>query len=722
MRAKLFFTVIVLFATMSLYAQKYKDIFPQIISADQDNSFEILNSFLINNLDHPNANLRVALIYTERYKATDVLRNHERAIALAEQAKTKLFKSKIVLNEKDVKKNSEYYFGLANDGGAPVYSELSNLIIREEQMVAEFLEKAPVIFTQFTNSVEKYDQAVKSFAEIVGFYGSLKELYLLYDDSLKQQLAFLKENYDSTKVYFDNYLQLRQEYKLNAVSQTYSENTINVYRLDGLVTQINFLEPKIVLWNYASWADSVNSVISETIDGLREDLYDNEKKLRLGVEEANKTINTDSFKVVHTDKALVFNLLKYDYKNAIVPLLLYYEFKQQFIIDLKRKSYFDTASISIDRRLAYYSDMMYDSKLGDSIITQFESRFNPQQLLRHKAFIEDVFGDADTMKDYMDEQKEENNKVFLDQVANIKAGVLSIGSQDSIAGIVKFRKVSIPAYIIDDKLSELPAGQIKTQYLLSSADESLYIAGLQVTDKKNLNQEIALAKLSPELKPLWVKNIDLEIDSAGVDANHWLGDVILTSEGVALIIRSVSLDSSKVMNTLIHFTEDGQIKFIKKLKTELYPREINFIEANNMFVITFFGQQKMMDPQINSDLSVLTVNGLGQDIWQYDYSFKGDYVNMINTNNGFLIGGNYSLIKNKAGRTFSKSSGNNAYVLSLSSIGALNDIKCLTSDSDYLINTFYKVNENNINLIGTKGEQIIINADLKEIYSSVMMK
>ena len=394
MRTKIIFTTIIMFGAMSLFAQKYKDIFPQIISANSENSFEILNSYLQNNLDHPNANLRVALIYADRYKSTDALREYEKAIALAEQAKIKLFKARLVLTEKEVKKNEEYYFGLSNVSGAPVYSELTNLIISEEQQVAEFLQKAPVIFSQFISSVEKYDQAVKTFAGIVGSYASLKELYLLYDDSLKQQLTTLKGDYDSTKVYFDNYLKSRNEYKLNAISQTYSENTINVYRLDGLVTQINFLQPKIALWNYSSWVDSVNLVISETIDGLRKDLYDNEKKLRIGVEEASKTNKPDSFNVIHADKALVFNLLKYDYKNAIVPLLHYYEFKQQFIIDQKRQTYFDTASISTDRRLAYYSDMMYDSKLGDSIITQFESRFSPQQLLRHKVFVDEDNSEA----------------------------------------------------------------------------------------------------------------------------------------------------------------------------------------------------------------------------------------------------------------------------------------------------------------------------------------
>ena len=722
MKIKIFFSTILMFASMSLFAQKYKDIFPQIITADEENAFEILNEFLQTNLDHPNANFRIALIYSERFKATDALKEYDKAIALAEQAKTKFFKSKIVVTDKEFKKNDEYYIGLVNDGGVPTFADIQNVIKSEEEQLDAFRIKAPEIFTQFTHSVEKYDQAVKAFASIVGSYGSLKELYLLYDDSLEQELLRLKNNYDSAKIYFDNYLALRKDYRLNAISQTYSEVPINVYRLDGLVTQINFLQPEITLWDYSTWADSVNIVINETINGLRKDLYDNEQKLRLGVEEAKNTNEPDSFKVIQANKALVFNLLKYDYKNAIVPLLSYYEFKQQFLINQKRQIYFDTASITTDRKLAYYNDMMYDAILGDSIIVQFESRFNPEQLQRHKVFVDEVFGDVETMKKYMVDEKKENDKIFHNQVTNIKDGILAKDANDSIAGIIKYRRIGIPAYKIKEELSQLPAGQIKTQYLLPSADANLYVAGLQITDKKILNQEIALAKLSPDMKPLWVKNIDIEIDSAGVDANHWLGDVILTSEGVGLVIHSVALDSSKVINTLIHVTEAGQIKFSKRLDTELYPREISFIEANNMFVITFFGEEKVMDTQSDSNLTLLTVNGLGQDIWQYDYSFKGDYVDMINTNDGFIIVGNYSVIKDKSGRTFSNSSGKNAYVISLSSLGAIKDIKCFASNTNYTINTLYKVNENNINLIGTNREQIIINAGLKEIYSSVTMK
>ena len=721
MKYKFILLSVVIFSSLSVSAQKFKDVFPQIITADEDKSFEILTAYLANNLDHPNTNLRLALIYVHRYKETDVLKEYEKALALAEQAKSKLLKAKLLVTEKEFKKHSDYYLSVIEPGNIPTFNDITNLITNESKAVEDFLSYTPLIYRSFTKSVESYDQAVKTFANIVGKYASLKELYLLYDEDLENQLAFLKHKYDSTIVFFDNFLQRRAEYKINAVQQTYSQHPINIYRMDGLVTQINFLQPTIKLWNYSSWVDSVNTVIKTSIKSLRTDLVANETKLTKAVSAINASANPENMEVVYADKALIFNLMKYDYKNAIVPVINYQEFDQQFLKDQKRQVYFDTANITIDRKLAYYNDMMYKAKQGDSIITEFENRYSPQQLARHKAFINSAFGGAEKMKAYMMRQKEMDNEIYLKQIANIKQGILNIKPVDSLGGIVRFKKIKIPAYIVKDTLTP-PINQIKTQYLLKSADESIYVAGRQITSTKSDNYKIGLAKLSADLKPLWVKNIDIEIDSAGVDANNWLGDIKLTSEGVALVVRSTALSGDTVINTLLHITDAGEIKFAQRLTTNIYPRALTFVEASGMFVITFMGDKEIMDVNSSTQMEVMAVNGLGEEIWQYTNSFSGDYQQIITTQNNILIAGNFTRIKNKAGRTCNVSNGSNAYVTALSYTGSLQDIKCLASDTPYRINKVYKVSDKNINLLGTKGEHVIINSRLENIYSSIVFK
>jgi hypothetical protein len=83
----------------------------------------------------------------------------------------------------------------------------------------------------------------------------------------------------------------------------------------GLHQHFLHLQPEIQLWDYASWVDTVKAVVNENISSLRETLVKNDLKLKSALEEVKKIANPDSFKVVATDKSLVFNLMKYDYKK-----------------------------------------------------------------------------------------------------------------------------------------------------------------------------------------------------------------------------------------------------------------------------------------------------------------------------------------------------------------------------------------------------------------------
>ncbi|MEN8248027.1 MAG: hypothetical protein ABFS32_03790 [Bacteroidota bacterium] len=719
MRIKILLLIIPLFVSVSALGQKYRDVFPRIVAADDENAFELLNAYLEKELDHPNANLRMAIIYVNRYKEVDVLREQEKALALAGQARNYLTKSKVLITDREIKRNEAYYTSLFDPGVAPGFTQLVEYIDSESIVVNEFIEKLPPLYKSFTSSVEKYDEAVKNFAEIVGTYKSLKELYLLYDKNLAVKLLELKSNYDSTKVCFDIYLGKRSGIEVNAVKQSYTEKPIKIYRLDGLVTQINFLQEKIALWDYAAWVDSVNLFVEKEIYALRDDLEANEAKLKAAVNEVEKTQDPESFKVVYADKELVFNLMKFDYKNAIVPLITYQEFQQQFVIDQNRRTYFDTATIAIERKLAYYNDVLYESKEGDSIIAEFESRFSIEQLKRHQAFVDKNFGDANAMKQYMAGYKRSNQKVFLNQVAAIREGINSISENDSIGNVIKNKKATIPLHIVKNPVNSLPLGRIKTQFILPSADESIYIAGTQITDTKLKNHEIAIVKLSPARRPVWIKNLDVMIDDLGTRTNHYLGDAKLTAEGIAFLIRSVALDGSKAANTIIHMTEKGEIKFSKQLQTEQVPRELVYIESSNVFITSYFGDNAIMDPAVQSGLSIIAVNGLGESIWNYRYNITGDYLQMVNTQNNLLISGNYSTIVNKAGRKMIVKNGTNAFVISLNMDGALNDIKCFESTSPYKVDRFFKVNDKCINLLGPANEHIIFDSKLKTIHNSL---
>src|SRR5262245_31298027 len=102
--------IMLLLASLTSSGQvKYKDLaelFPEMSREEEKHE---LKEFLLLDLDHPNANFRLALIYGATYRVSDVLTHHEAALANAEQARLRFMKAKILVDAKEVDRNNEWY-------------------------------------------------------------------------------------------------------------------------------------------------------------------------------------------------------------------------------------------------------------------------------------------------------------------------------------------------------------------------------------------------------------------------------------------------------------------------------------------------------------------------------------------------------------------------------------------------------------------------------------
>ena len=64
---KLSAIIILILTATAGSAQRYKDVFPRIAQASDEEALALIKGYLVNDLDHPNCNLRLALIYENRY-------------------------------------------------------------------------------------------------------------------------------------------------------------------------------------------------------------------------------------------------------------------------------------------------------------------------------------------------------------------------------------------------------------------------------------------------------------------------------------------------------------------------------------------------------------------------------------------------------------------------------------------------------------------------------
>lgn len=685
---------------------KYKDIVPMIEGTSDDYTMEVLKTFLATNLDHPAANLRIASLYLKQATKTDPLIEFDKMKALADQSRQKLIKANLMINQKEIKKHSDYYSWVAKQNQATEASvDMVIQHIANETIAADrILKTIPLIYHNFTNSVDYYDKAVKNFTQISSNYTSLKNLYLLYDDKLDDQFSSLKSSYDSSLYYFEAYKTMTDTFALKGYSQNLKVKPIFVFRYDGLVTQINFLKNEVDIWNYGAWVDTVRQVIVGDIAELRALLKTNEERQSKALEKLSNSPISKEAKVVEVDKSLVFNLLRFDYNNPIVPLLKYKESKQKLLIEDNNSTYFDTATIEIQRKLIFYNKMVYQIKDSDSLIAQFKNRFDAVRMGKYKLFLDEYYNGIDGSSQYMASEKNEIRKELRIYGSLLKEGVESIKPLDSIGIVIRYKKMAFPLRVdtIDDALLE--TGVPYTTQIIEAPDGGYYLAGQYKPDKKTRNTKVYLIKLGVHKKLKWFKAYDVKIDSAVVDSNNKLAGLTLTNEGVALLIRSNHLTNESYTNTLFQVLLDGNLKEARRLESTLYPRSLLYNENQNSFIICYNGDVASIKPVAKYNLELTAINSLGEVSWSYTDSSVGSFAGLIRTGKGYIIARN-SNAENTP----------NVLLSEVDFAGSKQKEVLLKIGSTSSIYRMYKLNDASIHLIGS-GYYQMINANLEKVY------
>ncbi len=689
---------------------KFKDLFPTFMGMSNQELKTALKQYLVTDQDHPNANFRLALVYEKNYRTADPLTEYEYALANAEQAKLRYIKSKQLVDDREVSRNNEYYFPVFKTydaKGKPdvPFDIVSKKITNGYDSCQLFISRIPAIYLNFTKSVNFYDKAVKEFAALNNEFRSLEDLYLYYDNDIANRLTDLKSNYDSAHHYFDRYLELTKSYPIAYHKQSYHIKPIVTYRLDGLITRMNFLVNDVEFWDYASWVDHVKKNVTNDIANLRAKLIQNEDKLD---ESLKNILNStgENIKTYHPEKQLVFNLNNYDKQSLVLALLDYKTFKQDWLI--KNKNNPDD-SVNHERNAQILSDLIYSNRSADTLMEQVKTRLLPEKVRKHKDFLERYYGSEGGLKKYVNEESDFISKTFTEYSAGLKMEVLAMASAIAAAdkdAILRFGKWGVSTTPIATPTKEvIDKGEPITLQKRKNPDGSMYLAGIYKPDKKINNIVTFLARVNPDGRPGWIKNFDYKIDSASAtsDSNNYLGPIMPTQEGVAIIIRSVQLSLLNTRNTFVYVNEKSEEKFSIKLKEKGYPRKLIYTEKTNSFIAAFKGAEEKQVYSNGENLSVLAINTLGDQLWTRTIDFSGTLTDMINLNDGYVLSGNYTVIRDLNGKEFRTKSGVgevNPFVIRLNGRGEILRISPITAGKSIYISQVVKVSDNSINLLG----------------------
>jgi len=701
----LFFTIFCFgFVISSAQKVRYRDLAPALDTVSESQQMSLLWEYILEDPNHGNANYRLAMLHYGIFKRTDPLLQYRKAMAHAKESSLRLLRAKLLVTSQDVRSDNEYYaplFHTFDSKGKPYvdFAVVQQKMINAGDSAQKFIDKMPAIFSTFTKSVAQYDKAVKLFAQLNTTYNTLEDIYMFYDADMDKELEALKQSYDSSVTYLNKYKSLITEYPLAKYDQTLKVKNIQVYRIDGLMTTFSFLSSEIEVWNYGRWVDEIRDKVRQEIAGVKEKIEKNEARLTELTKELESAGTPPALHSISKD--LIFQLNNYDKNSLALALLVYKTHKQNCLLKLKGVAR-DTA---MDSKLELFSNLILLNRVSDTLVHNLKSTVNQHNIKKHQKFLEKYYGGEKGLDQFIGSEKKWIDNTFSEYQDVLKNNLLAYNtSADAPGKFMKIKNFNVPLFVETRPVTSLENLGIMTVNLQRNPDGSTYVAGVHKINKKtNYNSIAFVARVNPDGKPAWINELNFSPDSLGTpDANNFIGGMVSTKEGCALVITSRDKNAERTANTFVFINDKGEVTSFKLHETQIC-RKILYQEANSSFVMLFKGEQDKQQYQTQENIYLTSVNVLGDVLWEQALPFKGIVKELVPVRDGYIVTGNFAMLKNLKGeeiRTSETTGQSNPFLMKINLHGTPLKIHPIVSSKSIYIDKVVKVNDGSINLLG----------------------
>ncbi len=740
---KVITTIAMTMAVSFVFGQKlkYEDDLHRILTLPVGGEIAELSDWLSKEPTNPSIFLQMALVYEERFHLGDPLKDYDYKLGNARLALSAFERTEQFITEKDVKKNEESYynFGIYDAKGRfnVPFDSITNKISRSKAELDLFIKNVPEIYTQFTQSFSHYDKAHKIYASILGKYPTFKELYLLYNEQVNQEFESLKSEYLLAMEHFEKYKVAIANYDIG-YNQNITVGQISVYRLDGLESQINFLQNQIAVWDYAKWVDDTRLNISNEIGSLRTSLSAENLRIDDKLKNAIPDFIRDDFTPLKASKEVLFNLRKYDLNAVVEPIFVYKEKKHDLIFHEMQNESLDTSStVAVERKLYLYGQMINKIKLADSTLSDISRRNTDLSYKKYTYFVDTYFQGMQGVNTFVNTERQTNAEKVSTAVNKIKEHIYEKYTSDSLVKTISYQKMEIPLSASESMENEFLTAAPITTHLIKTFDGSSVLAGIFKNEKEGKTQAYVCA-VTADNKMAWYNEYLLQQDSSiGFDSHTRVAAMQFVPGGIAVILNGLDTAGIRRINHLLLLDEAGKVTLSKRMLFNQYPRTLSYISKNNSLLVTMKGDEFSDTILKESELLIASYNIIGDLQWQQRISFKGDVSGLVEVDQAFIITGNYNEMKSADGRINRVGTTNTdtrIYLLKVTDEGEIAILKMMEGVNSIFSNLTYKVSDECINLFGSKGSykktlsldmdnqtgiHLIVNSDLEVLSSNL---
>lgn len=454
MRTLIFFFFIfsVLAIPVSGQKLKYKDIYNLLSTKQYEAAEPFLKRYLRETTDNANAYLYLGIIYENKLSKDDILKNTEQALVNMDSAILMFNKASSMLNEKDLKKNEEYYAmysrtDLRTGNYGVKLSDVQFDLRKRTEALRERIDKVKMVKYFFSRAVAAYNRSQQLFVSIQQTYPGIREFYLRSDDQLVSQLKNLALHYDSAAKDFDNYRVSVANLDKVTYKPVWVPRPIKDFKRDGS-EPADFYSNEPLVWDYKSFSNESIRQIEQELKPLRQALisYDIE------INNLGEKLKKDSVSVRSELARLVQSLIndklrKFDERPMPLDILAVKVADLEYRsarVDTRR--YRDSADVSFQLELVQREILALNRM--DSVLKIAAQQNLDEEALNYQDFVNQTYNSVTLLKSYVRAQQEyvlkEKSRAESELIRRSQALKWLISGNDSIPLDVNAKSPFIP--------------------------------------------------------------------------------------------------------------------------------------------------------------------------------------------------------------------------------------------------------------------------------------
>ena len=600
--------LLVCIAAQSVSAQrrlKYKDVFDDMPNVKPEISYMRYDELRQQDPEFTNTYFQMGLLDWAWLQDEDPFVNTQRVNQLIYD--TKLYLGVCVgylkRDDKEVKKNKVYYsnYPIISNMEQLDYLDVVNYVNKTIDKVKEYETNVSRIIGFYTKTVEKNNNCVEIFKNIVATQSNYKNLVMTADKNIKKQLRELSENFDSVNYYFNEYKTALANYPIKQYNQQLEVIPISTYRLDGL-TSADFLQAKVPIWDYRTWVREVTATMDGNIADVKQQSIAyvfNIRSVIAGYEKSKQP--TDAIAEFKPNNKLVNLTEKYDYKSLMSACINYETALANLkLVALKSNNQpGEIAAISepYNSKVLYYYDLYQHKDKCDQILDLIKSRTTKQSCNKHKVFIDTLYTSTNEFNSNFESTQRANLKTieegYLKNMTQFAANEFNPDIQ------VQWQKANIPLTVYTGTFDEAQAGNYYTLYNTRDAFGNRYSCGFRKTTSTAATGFVA--KIDLEGKVLWLRNIT----NSPAGQNFVVS--VIPGDGGTYVTTTVTSDNSGNKTQAAKYDETGKVTAKVDFNIPLIPIASAYDDVNEQ-VTTIFKGSKLHAASSVEDAEVATAD------------------------------------------------------------------------------------------------------------------